>query len=253
MNYGLYLSAAAALSETRRQEVITNNLVNAQTAGFKPDMVYGRQRLPERLESGAPVEPQLLLEQLGGSPTLNPTYVSLQQGALVETGNDLDAALDGEGFFVVRGPDRQPRLTRDGRFAMDAGGGLVTVGSGQPVLDANRAPIRLAPGEPVVIDRQGRVIQGDTVRAELYITGPVDPRDLVKIGDNLLKRRDGTLPRGAPEARVFQRHIEASTVDPVTTLKDLLSASRSLTTAVRMMQFHDNIMGQAINTMGRVA
>lgn len=253
MNYGLYLAAAAAMSETYRQEVITNNLVNAQTVGFKPDMVYGRQRLPERLESGAAVEPQLLLERLGGSPTLTPTYVSRQQGALMETGNALDAALDGEGFFVVRGADGQPRLTRDGRFALDAAGELVMAGSGLHVLDAGNQPVRLVGDQPAEINQRGQILQGGKVRAELRITPPIDPRNLVKAGDNLLRVRDGELPRGPSVARVMQRHVEASTVDPVMTLKDLLTSSRSLSAAVKMMQYHDQIMGQAINTMGRVA
>ena len=60
MNYGLYLAASGALDAVRRQEVLTNNLVNSETIGFKPDMVFGRQRLPARLESGgAGVDPQL--------------------------------------------------------------------------------------------------------------------------------------------------------------------------------------------------
>ena len=71
MNYGLYLAASGALDAVRRQEVLTNNLVNSETIGFKPDMVFGRQRLPARLEPGgaaAGIDPQLLLERLGGSP-----------------------------------------------------------------------------------------------------------------------------------------------------------------------------------------
>jgi flagellar basal-body rod protein FlgG len=253
VNYGLYLAASAALAETRRTEVITNNLVNAQTVGFKPDMVFGRARLPERLEANAGIDPQLMLEKLGGSPTLNPTYVSLQQGALINTGNELDAALDGEGFFVVRGPDGQPRLSRDGRFSLSADGDLVTSAGGLPVLDDRNRPIHLVRGESVMIDPQGRILQGGKVRAVLRITPRVDPLDLVKIGGNLLRRGDGTIPAGAPDAVVFQGHVEASTVDPVTTLKDLMNATRSMTASVRMMQLQDQIMGQVINTMGRVA
>ncbi|MHC4590466.1 MAG: flagellar basal body protein [Planctomycetota bacterium] len=82
MNYGLYLAASGALTNIHRQEVITNNLANATTAGFKPDMVYARQRLPERLESGAGTDPKELLEQLGGGTALMPTRLDLSQGAV---------------------------------------------------------------------------------------------------------------------------------------------------------------------------
>jgi flagellar basal body rod protein FlgG len=253
MNYGLYLAAAAAVSDTRRIEVITNNLVNSNTTGFKPDMVIGRARLPERLESNAATEPHLLLERLGGSPTLNPTYVSVEQGALVKSGNELDAALEGQGFFVVRGPDGQPRLTRDGRFALNANGDLVTAAGGLPVLDETSRPIRLLRQSPVGIDQEGRIVQDGKVRAVLRVTPPVNALELVKVGGNLLRRGDGTIPAGLGTATVVQGHVEASTVDPVTTLKDLMNATRSMTAAVRMMQLQDQIMGQAINTMGRVA
>ena len=65
MNYGLYLAASGALSNMYRQDVITNNLVNVETTGFKPDMVTARQRLPHRLVSHGPADPQLMLERLG--------------------------------------------------------------------------------------------------------------------------------------------------------------------------------------------
>jgi flagellar hook-basal body protein len=146
MNYGLYVSAAGALTSLHRQDVVANNLANLNTVGFKPDSVFTKTRLPERLESGQSfADPQYLLEQLGGGQHLHPTFISFRQGDLAETHNDLDVAIMGEGFFAVQagsGPD-SIRLTRDGRFTLNTDGELVMSTSGMRVLDVNDEPIRL--------------------------------------------------------------------------------------------------------------
>jgi len=256
MNYGLYLAAAGAIDASYRQSVLTNNLVNSETVGFKPDIVFGRQRSPERLgagRSGAGIDPQLMLEKLGGTPTLSPGGLDLSQGALVATGNPLDLALNGEGFFVVQDANGQLSLTRDGRFTMDENGQLVMANNGMAVLDVRNRPIRLDRDLAVEINARGDVEQGGSVVATLRITQPTDPTDLVKIGGNLL--RSDSLPAPSTRAtsgRVVQGHIENSAVDAITLLKDLVGAAKSFGANIKMMQYLDNIMGQAINTFGRV-
>ena len=256
MNYGLYVAAAGAVDASYRQAVLTNNLVNSETVGFKPDIVFGRQRSPERLgagSSGAGIDPQLMLERLGGTPTLSPGGLDLSQGALEATGNPLDLALNGEGFFVVQTGDGQLRLTRDGRFTMDDNGQLVMAGNGMAVLDSRNRPIRLDRDQEVSISSRGDVEQLGKVVATIRITQPTDPTDLVKVGGNLL--RSDSLPAPSPRAtagRVMQGFIEKSAVDAVTLLKDIVGAAKSFGGNIKMMQYMDYIMGQAINTFGRV-
>jgi flagellar basal-body rod protein FlgG len=256
MNYGLYLAAAGALDASYRQSVLTNNLVNSETVGFKPDMVFGRQRLPERLSSGgfgAGADPQAMLERLGGSPTLDPAYINLRQGGLVDTGNPLDVAIEGDGFFVVQDADEQMFLTRDGRFAMDENGRLVMANNGMAVLDQRNRPIRLDRDLPVEINGRGDVEQDGNVVATLRVTEPGDPSDLVKVGGNLLQ--SDSLPAAttrAPSGRVLQGYIENSAVDVITLLKDVVGATKSFSANIKMMQYQDHIMGQVINTFGRV-
>ncbi len=256
MNYGLYIAAAGAVDATYRQAVLTNNLVNSETVGFKPDMVFGRQRLPARLAAGSfgvGIDPQLMLEKLGGSPTLTPAQIDLTQGGLVETGNPLDLALDGKGFFVVQDGNGQMRLTRDGRFTMDDAGQLVMAGNGMAVMDLRNRPIRLDRDLKVEINSRGDIEQLGTIVATIRITEPTDPTDLVKVGGNLL--RSNSLPAPSTRAntgRVVQGHIENSAVDAVTLLKDLVGAAKSFGGNIKMMQYQDHIMGQAINTFGRV-
>ena len=258
MNYGLYLSATGVLTNMYRQDVITNNLANTNTVGFKPDQVYTRQRLPGRLETGAAIRPNLLLERLGGGHLLRPTYTNLRQGAVIATGNDLDVAIEGEGFLVVRaaadGGSGPVRLTRDGRLTLNANGELVMANTGLPILDVAQRPIRLDPTAKVVIHPDGSISQNGRVGATIQITTPRDPAALRKVGNSLF-RLDSTDPaaRGPGSGRLLQGHVESSAVNAITALKDLVGAAKSVQANAKMIQFHDHLMGQAVNTLGRVS
>ena len=204
MNYGLYLAAGGAIDATLRQAVLTNTLVNSETVGFKPDMVFGQQRLPARLAAGSfgvGIDPQLMLEKLGGAPTLAPTQLDLTQGGLVATGNPLDLALNGQGFFVVQDGDGQLRLTRDVRFTMDANGPLVMANNGMAVLDVRNRPIRLDRGLQVEINARGDVEHLRPVVATARLQPPPPPR----------ARAQGARP--PPRPRVLRlgvvNHVEA--------------------------------------------
>jgi flagellar basal-body rod protein FlgF len=271
MNYGLYLSASGVLTSMHRQDVVANNLANVNTVGFKPDDVALMSRLPERLEGGAfgmlnndPADPQWLLERLGGGQFIAPSRVDLRQGVLQRTGNDLDLAIEGEGFFVVNsGPNGGAngggalRLTRDGRFTLNHAGELVMAATGHRVLDANDQPIVLARDEPVRIDSAGQISQHGEIVATVQIASVSDKSALAKEGDNLLRFADpasGTLvTRRSASGAVKQHHIENSAVDPVMALNDLIAASRAVQANATMMQHHNTILGEAINTFGRVA
>ncbi len=258
MSYGLYLSAAGALSSMHRQDVLANNLANMNTVGYKPDQVITRQRLPERLESPHGfVDPKWLLEQLGGGHFVDSTRVMVGQGDLVATGNDLDLAIKGDGLFVVEGrggtaPEHM-RMTRDGRFTLNDDSELVMAATGRRVLDIDNRPITLTTGAPVTIDAAGGVRQGGAVVAELrLVNAPAGA--LVKEGENLLRFADGQRPTPGPvTGRLHQGHTEASAVDPIMTLNAMMAAAKSAQSNLKMMQYHDQLLGQAFNTFGRVA
>jgi flagellar basal body rod protein FlgG len=268
MNYGLYLSASGVLTSMHRQDVIANNLANVATVGFKPDAVTLMARQPERLEAGAlsalnsePPQPQRLLEQLGGGQFVAPSRVDLRQGPLQTTGNDLDLAIEGDGFFVVRA-DRNTgpaaiRLTRDGRFTLNAAGELCMAASGHRVLDVEDEPVVIDRGAAVQIDDAGNVIQDGEVRATIQLASVRDTSLLAKDGDNLIRftnQQTGKLAdRIAATGQVRQKCVENSAVDPVAALTQLMNASRAVQANATLMHYHDTILDQAINTFGRVA
>jgi len=121
MIYGLYNSAAGMMTQEYRQNVIANNLANADTVGFKQDIPVFAERQPASAggERSGPSAPDL--EGLSGGLWLGQTQTDFGQGALIQTNNSLDVALDGPGFLVVEA-NGGPQYTRDGRMIRDAGG-----------------------------------------------------------------------------------------------------------------------------------
>jgi flagellar basal body rod protein FlgG len=260
MNYGLFLSAGGTLASLHRQDALANNLANLNTAGFKPDAVHFRARLPERLEaisSAALADPQFLLEQLGGGTLTEPTHINFRQGELAQTGNDLDVAIQGDGFFVVSdglnaGDGNSIRFTRDGRFSRNAGGELIMASTGYRVLDQSNQPVVLNRSGPVRIDSNGTVYQGAQSVGTLQIATVADRRAIVKEGANLLRIAGGAKPQAAIGI-VRQGHVESSGVDPILAMNQMINASKAVQANATMMQYHDHILGQAVNTLGRVA
>ena len=113
MNYGLYVSAAGALANSYRQDVVANNLANVDTVAFKRDMALFKGRRTESSQRGGQRYSNSLLEQLGGGLFALPTHTDFSPGSLKTTGNPYDFALAGSGFFQVKNQD-QIQYTRYG-------------------------------------------------------------------------------------------------------------------------------------------
>jgi flagellar basal body rod protein FlgG len=259
MNYGLYLSATGTLTNLYRQDVIANNLANANTVGFKPDSIALTSRLPERLENGgAGSDQQWMLEQLGGGTLVYPTITQFKQGSLVDSMNETDVALSGDGFFVLRDPRAGGaagiRFTRDGRFTLNDRGDLISATSGLAVLDVNDRPIRLDRDADLRIDTDGSIRQDDSVVAQLQVANVPNTMTLEKVGENLLRFKAGTYAQRTPsDALVKQRFLEQSSVDPVLALKEMMDVSRAIGANTSMMQYQDRTLEQLIGTVARVA
>ncbi|MCC7408118.1 MAG: flagellar hook-basal body complex protein [Phycisphaeraceae bacterium] len=260
MNYGLYLSASGVLTNLYRQDVITNNLANVTTPGFKPDIPTIRQREPESVEEGLGGDvSQRLLDRLGGGVFAGPQRMDMRVGEMTLTSNPLDLALDQENaFFVVRpagaGSDAASiRLSRDGRLGLSADGKLIQAASGAQVLDESDQPIELDVNQTVAIDRQGHVMQGGAVVAKLGVVAAGDTSKLVKAGDNLLRFEDGKDGRRRIESPALRAgYIEGSGVDAIRELIKLTDTTRAIEANGNLIRYHDALMDKAVNTLGRV-
>lgn len=258
MNYGTQLSLSGVLTSLHKQDVATNNLANLNTPGFKTEIALTRQRAAVRIEDGIGSMPSdSLIERLGAGVMLAPTMTSHKQGSVTPTGNDLDIAIEGDGFLIVRdasdASSDRVRLTRDGRLARGASGLLVQVATGLPVLDASNRTISLGDG-PVQIDDQGLVTQNGEERGRIALVDVPDRRALHKSGDGLyVPDAASTAGRTSAAGRIRQRALEASTVDEIDALTKVTSASREVSANLGMIQYQDRFMDRAINVLGRVA
>jgi flagellar basal-body rod protein FlgF len=258
MYYGIQLAASGALTSLYRTDVMANNLANLSTAGYKPDIPLARQRDVARIEDGLFDMPSNdMLESLGAGVHMAPNRVKHEQGPLEATGNDLDLAIQGDGFFVLRGladgNNASLRFTRDGRFTLDGEGRLVNASNGLPALSVSNGTITLEPGLPVSVDAEGFVTQAGRAVARLQIAD-VDDRTLLKrIGHGQFTLNQDALGTARPATGTVQQGaIEGSAVNPVSAMMRIQGASRQVGSNYAMIAYQDRMMERAINTFARI-
>lgn len=252
MNYGLYLSATGVLTNSYRQDVIANNLANAETVGFKKDLALFQDRLTEAqqrsLGSG---RTNTQLEPLGGGILVSPSVVDSTQGEIEPTGNDLDLAVQGCGYFAVD-DHGQMRLTRDGRFMTDRQGYLVLASEqGQKVLNPKGNPIRLGLSSAASVGRDGTITQNGLPVNRVGLFDVPDPSLLAKQGGTLLSYPDTKKLRPATGI-VRSGFVERANVDPATELASLMDAQRQLEANANMIRYQDQMLSKLVNEVGKI-
>jgi flagellar basal-body rod protein FlgF len=261
MSYGYMIGASSILTSMFRQDVAANNLANLETVGFKPDSAFTIPRKAAREEDGLFNLPSnAMLERLGAGVLLAPSTTNFRPGPITTTGNVLDLAIEGDGFFQVaagagggRAEDRL-RLTRDGRFTLNDQGTLVTTGSGFAVLDDTDRPIQLAGDGQITVDGSGNVRQSGRLVAKLKFVDLPERTTLRKVGDNLFAMSAASVKsRADATGRIVQGAIERSAVDPVQAMMAVQNAANAVAGATRIMQIQDELTGRAISTLGRIA
>jgi flagellar basal-body rod protein FlgG len=242
---GAYPILSGALAQEKRLEIITNNLANLNTTGYKKDRaVFGVVSL------GPAESPPGTGEPLGPAPVfsaLSLVTTDFAPGAMRTTGDPLDMSIDGEGFFVVDTPTG-PRYTRDGHFTLDAEGRLVTSG-GFPVLGTG-GPITLPLGK-VTVDSDGRISVDGAEIDTLRVVQLDDSARLRKVGGNLFD--GGGQPEAAVVGRIRPGALESSNVNPVEEMTTMIEVMRLYEAAQKVIQTTDAVVGKAVNEVGRTA
>lgn len=258
MNYAMELAASGALTSLYRMDVLSNNLANVGTVGFKPDVPFTIQRDSATVEDHLTLPSNKMLERLGAGVTLAPNQTSFDQGPLQKTGSNLDLAIQGEGFFVMldeRAPTSERlRLSRDGRFTRNGDGNLVSASTGQPVLDVSNRPIPLPGQSPVDISPDGTIRQNGAVIAQLQVVSVLDTSGLGKLGNGMFRADADALSSLRPATgQVRQGVVEGSAVDPIKALMGVTDAGKAAEANLAMLSGADRLMERAINGLGRVS
>lgn len=234
MDRALYIAATGARELMKRQDVQTHNLSNALTPGFRAEIAAQRT---------APV--------VGGAGMRTRAYAvestpgaDMKPGAMIATGRDLDVAVQGDGWFVVRGQDGSEAYTRAGSFQQTPDGTLVDT-AGRPVMSATNEPIVLAPNTKVEINPDGSISSiPDNDRVQAAVVGNlklVNPpvASLERGGDGMFRLRQGGQAPAAQEVRVAKGMVESSNVNSVDTMVNMIAASRHFDMQVQLMQNTD--------------
>ncbi|QDT06198.1 Flagellar hook protein FlgE [Rubripirellula lacrimiformis] len=245
MPYGVYLSAAGAHAQSHRMQVLSNNLANVETPGFKPEQTVLQARFAEMIEEGEVTQGLGGADDIGGGVTIAPSATQLAAGPMKKTGRETDFAInDEESFFVVQRGDEQ-LLTRAGDFMFDAKGRMINT-SGDQVMSSDGSPIQVQPGLPVQVAPEGRLRQGGT-SWELMLAKPKSMGDVAHLGGNQFKPLAPFDLVGGNDRKVVAGTLEQSAVSPTGAMMELIETSRVYEANVRMIQNQDTVMGSLIS------
>ena len=254
MNYGMYVSAAGALANSYRQDVVANNLANVETVAFKPDLAMFQARRTQAQTKGQRFHTTAMLEGIGGGIFALPTYTDFSPASLDQTGSPFDLALTGKGFFQVNNPDAPGGIsfTRDGRFTHNENNQLVTVAGKLPVLDDKGQPIVINPDiQSFVVDETGFISQDQNPVARLGVVDFDDSRVLRKRGQSLYVVPQGVQPRPV-ESRIKQGALENSGVNSLKQLAEMIKTQRLFQSNINMMLLQDQSLGLAVTRLGNI-
>ena len=248
---GLYSAVSAMVMNATRQQVISHNIANLQTPGFKQILTTALGFMQDQsvyTNGNLGANPMEYVGTLGLGTQVGKEYIDYGQGAMQTTNNPLDFALEGNGFFTVKTPDGN-RYTRDGRFMRDSANTLVTV-DGFQVLDDAGQPITLPDGE-VSVSADGALSVNGTAVAALGIGVFAAP-------DTELQHTEGNLFTGPTAStseevpQVVQGSLETSNANVSQLMTQLVEVGRSYEAAQKLVQNQDELLGKTIASLGRI-
>jgi flagellar basal body rod protein FlgG len=242
----MYISAEGAAAQAQRLEVIANNMANVDTVGYKQDLATFQARFAEAIQQGQAQAGDTSINDLGGGVKIIDTLTDHSVGQLKNTGNNLDFAIAGNGFFHVKGDHGQQYLTRAGNFGIDLSGRLVTQNGQRPVLDQSGSEIILSRNLPFSFSSDGFISQAGTTYA-LGMSQPESTDELVKVGHNMFQPLGKVQPLALAERNVRQGYLEMSGANPVRQMMSMIETTRAFEANTRMVQNHDTMLGSLIS------
>ena len=257
MNLSLYSAATGMEAQQLNLNTIANNLANVNTPGFKrskiefQDLLYQKPRESGTDSGGGNIVPTGI--EVGNGSRVAATSKVFTQGQLTNTGEKLDIAIQGDGFFEVQRPDGTIGYTRAGSFKLNAQGQVVTV-DGLPILSGFQP---IPPGATnVAVSEDGQVTvqsSSGTQTFALTLTRFANPSGLRSLGGNLYEETaaSGTPENGKPGeqgfGRTIQGYMEASNVNIVEEMVNLIVAQRAYEINSKSIQTSDEMLQNIAN------
>ena len=258
---GLYTAVNGLITQEAKMDVITNNMANANTTGFKGDTLSVKKFDDVLIESydrknGLNSNPKVIGNLSLGS-RIDETSTSFEQGLLQATDVETDFALEGRGFFTVlrdNGAGTQKYYTRDGHFHLNSAGVLVN-SSGDSVLDSDGNKITIGDNK-FSSDSSGNITieNGNKVKLSVVDFNVGQPtgqayKNLIKEGDNLYKT---TEQEQQSTANVTQKSLEKSNINVISQMVDMMTTMRTFESNQKVLQAIDESLGKTVNEVGSV-
>lgn len=254
---GLFTAYTGMASEQKRLDIISNNIANAATVGYKEESVTNQsfdEMLTLKIRDGSEGHITKRIGDMSLGVKLGEVYTDYGQGSLRTTGNTYDLAIEGKGFFAVAVTDRagnaSVRYTRDGSFKITQDGYIVDTegnrlqsenGDAQVPVDAAR----------VTIDVDGTIFADGTAVDKITIVDFTDYDYLEKVGDVAYRAIEGAEMIQA-EGAIHQGYTEQSNVNAVSEMVEMITITRAYEANQKVIQTTDSMLEKAANSVGRV-
>jgi len=228
----------------RKIDIVANNLANLSTSGYRGEQpIFSEYVMPLAADATSGAEDRQILYVI--DPAMHRDF---RFGRMEQSGNPLDVALNGDGWFAVETPDGE-RYTRAGRFTVDQEGRLTTA-QGYPVL-GDGGPIAFQPNETgITFAADGSVSSSAGQKGRLRIVTFADQRQLVKEGANLFA--SPLAPEAAENPRISQGVVELSNVNAIEQITEMIQVTRAYESTARMLADTNELETDAIDTLGTV-
>lgn len=263
---GLYTAYTGMINEQKRLDVLSNNLANADTNGYKKEGTTSESfadTLAIKIKDSSDYYLPKGLGDISLGVHIGETYTDYSQGNFRVTDNMYDVAINGDGFFAIsytnKNNETSVKYTRDGAFTVNTDGYLVTK-DGDYVLNQNGAMnrdagtgnyIRLDPNIEFKIDEMGNIYQNDQLVAQLGVVNIADYNYIMKYGENLYDLQNGAQVIDS-NAKVVQGTIEASNVNVVKEMVDMITITRAYEANQKIIQTVDTMLDKSVNQVGKV-
>jgi flagellar basal-body rod protein FlgG len=244
MNSGMFAALSGNLAAMRRLDIISNNLANVNTVGFKKDKmsfegILASTANPPQVPQNTTADPILQKENV---------YIDYAAGIINQSGNPLDLAIDGDGFFTINTPEGKA-YTRQGNFRLAADGTLVT-SDGYPVLGQEGA-IRIQ-GSRIEIDANGEIVVDGTASGKISLVDFEKPYNLTKTGSTLFVPADSQETPKVATSQIRQGHIEGSNVDSILEMVQMIETNRYFEACSKVIKGFDDMAAKAATELGKI-
>ncbi len=240
-----YIALSRLDTQQRAMDVVANNIANANTDGYKAQRTLFSDYLSQQHAVDGPRGGDVLAYTQDRA-----TYLDQKDGSLTSTGNPLDMAISGSGFFTVSTP-AGPRLTRSGRFGLMPDGKIADA-SGNLLLDTGGNPLQLSAADTQIrISGNGTISTENGAVGQIAVVSTDDPNKLVSEGGKLFRADTTTTPVAQP--KVSQGMVEGSNVQPITELSRMIQNQRDFQFVSQFVENEAQRQQNAIDKIGQSA